>query len=241
MRRLDDILGYNLKIYQDSHYFSFSLDSIILANYSTIRKRDNNIVDFCTGNGIVPIILSKRTTKKIIGVEIQNQLVECAKESIKYNNLENQIEIINGDIKDFSKNNLNKYDLVLCNPPFFKVDDNTIFSESKEKKIARHEVLIKLEEVCICAKQVLKDNGNFYLVYKCERLLEVIDNLKKHNLEPKRLKFIYDNKNKSATMVLIESQKCGKPGLIIDSPLILYNDDKTITNEYKLLQEEIRK
>ena len=241
MRRLDDILGYGLRIYQDSLYFSFSLDSIVLANYVNIRKKDKQIVDFCTGNAVVPLILTKRTTSNIIGVEIQKTLVKNAVDSIKYNNLDDRIEIINEDIKVFSKENLNSFDLVLCNPPFFKVDSKTKFSNSLEKKIARHEVLINFEEVCICAKQALKDNGNFCLVHKCDRLLEIVDTLKKHNLEPKRIKFIHNNASKEASLVFIESQKAAKSGLIIDKPLILYNEDNSMTEEYKKLQEEVKK
>lgn len=241
MKRLDDILDYGMKIYQDTDFFSFSLDSIILANYSTIRKRDKKIVDFCSGNGIIPIILSMRTDKKIIGVEVQKKLADDAEATIKYNNLEDNITIINEDIKEFSNKFLNEFDLVLCNPPFFKVEDNTKYSLSLEKKIARHEVLITLEEVCLCAKKVLKDNGTFCLVYNCDRLNEALFALKNNNLEPKRIKFIHDTIEKQASIVLIESQKCGKIGLKVDKPLILYNKDKTMTNEYRLLQKEVKK
>ena len=93
MERLDDILGYkNLKIYQNSNFFSFSLDSVILANYSNIRLKDKKIVDFCTGNGVVPLILSQRTTSNIIGVEVQEKLVELARKSVEYNKLESRID-----------------------------------------------------------------------------------------------------------------------------------------------------
>ena len=159
MERLDDILGYKgLKIYQNSNFFSFSLDSVILANYSDIRLRDKKIVDFCTGNGVVPLILSHRTNSNIIGVEVQDKLCELANKSIEYNNLTDRIDIICSDVKDYSLKHINEFDLVLCNPPYFKVEDNSTFNDSYEKKIARHEVLINLEEICECAKKVLKDN-----------------------------------------------------------------------------------
>ena len=107
MKRLDDILNYNLKIYQDSEFFSFSLDSIILANYSTIRIRDKKIVDFCTGNAVVPIILTRRCDKLIDCVEIQKKLYDLAVKSIKLNKLEDRINIINDDVKNFSMKHLN--------------------------------------------------------------------------------------------------------------------------------------
>lgn len=242
MERLDDVLGYkNLKIYQNSNFFSFSLDSIILANYVNIRLRDKNIVDFCTGNGVIPLILSRRTKNNIIGVEIQEKLVELANKSVEYNNLSNNITIIREDAKDFSKKHLNEFDLVLCNPPYFKVEDKSSFNESYEKMIARHEVLFTLDDLCDCSKKVLKDNGNLCIVHRTDRLMEILEIFRKHNIEPKRIRFVYENIFKESTLVLIEGQKCGSVGLKIESPIILYNLDGTITSEYKKLQEEVRR
>ena len=241
MERLDDILGYsNLKIYQNSDYFAFSLDSIILANYCNIRMRDKKIVDFCTGNGVIPLILTRRTKAEIFGVEIQKNLADLAIKSVSYNGLENQIRIINEDVKDFSKKNISKFDLVLCNPPYFKLNEKSILNESYEKKIARHEIMIDIEGVCDCAKKVLKDNGNLCLVHRSERLMEIIEILRKNNFEPKRIKFVHETIEKESTLVLIEAQKLGKVGLKIDKPLILYNIDGSLTDEYKRLQEEVR-
>lgn len=240
MERLDDILGYeNLRIYQNSDYFSFSLDSVILANYATIRLRDKNILDFCTGNGIVPLILSKRTNNKIIGVEIQEKLVDLAKKSVSYNHLDNQVEIISSDVIDFSYQHLNEFDLLLCNPPYFKVEEKSTFNDSYEKMIARHEVLLNLDDMCACAKRVLKDHGNFCLVHRSDRLMEVLEKLRYHNLEPKKVKFVYETVDKSSFLVLIEAQKCGKIGLTVDKPFIQYNSDGSITDEYQLLQKEV--
>ena len=200
MERLDDILGYsNLKIYQNSDYFAFSLDSIILANYCNIRLRDKKIVDFCTGNGVIPLILTRRTKAEIFGIEIQKNLADLAIKSVSYNGLENQIRIINEDVKDFSKKNISKFDLVLCNPPYFKLNEKSSLNESYEKKIARHEIMIDIEGVCDCAKKVLKDNGNLCLVHRSERLMEIIEILRKNNFEPKRIKFVHETIEKEST------------------------------------------
>lgn len=237
MEVLNDILGYkNLKIYQDTDFFSFSLDSIILANYSTLRLRDKNIVDFCTGNGVVPIILSHRTKSNILGVEIQKKLCDLTDKSIKINKLEDRIKIINSDIKIFSREHLNEFDLVLCNPPYFKNYDMSTKNLSYEKMVARHEVLLNLNDLVACAKKVLKDNGTFSLVHRTDRLMEILECFKKNNIEPKRIKFIYNNINSSSTLVLIEGQKVGKVGMIVDKPLIMYNLDGSMTEEYKKLQ-----
>ena len=240
MERLDDILGYeNLKIYQNSNYFSFSLDSVILANYSTIRLKDKKIVDFCTGNGVIPLILSKRCSKDIIGVEIQKPLVELANKSIKFNNLDEIIAIEFMDIKEFSKNHLNEFDLILCNPPYFKIEEESTFNDSYEKSIARHEILVTIDDVLNCAKKCLKDKGNICIVHRSDRLNEILDSFKRNSIEPKRIKFVHESLDKESTLVLIEGQKCGSVGLKIDKPLILYNLDGTETDEYKKLQEEV--
>ena len=240
MERIDDILGYkDLKIFQNSEYFSFSLDSIILANYSTIRLRDKKIVDFCTGNGVVPIILSRRCNKDIIGVEIQKKIAELAIKSIKFNHLEDRISIICEDVKSFSKCHLNEFDLLLCNPPYFKVEELSTFNKNDEKTIARHEIYLNLDELCDCAKKILKDNGNFCLVHRSDRLIEIIQVLNKYNLEVKKIKFVHETIEKPSFLVYIEAQKCGKPGLIVDKPLIQYDLNGNITNEYDKLQKEI--
>ena len=241
MERLDDVLGYDLKIYQNSSYFSFSLDSIILANYANIRLRDKNIVDFCTGNGVIPLIVSKRTKNNIVGVEIQEKLTLLATKSVEYNKLTDRITIVNEDVNEFSSRHLNEFDLVLCNPPYFKVEDKSSFNESYEKMIARHEITFNLEDLCKCCKKVLKDNGNLYIVHRSDRLIDIIETLRKHNLEPKRIRFVYENVSKESTLVLVEAQKCGCVGLKVDSPIILYNLDGTETLEYSLLQKEVRK
>ncbi len=242
MERLDDILGYtNLKIYQNSNFFSFSLDSIILANYVSIRLRDKNIVDFCTGNGVIPMILTRRTKNNIVGVEIQEKLADLANKSIEYNKLTDRITIYNEDVKEFSKKHLNEFDLVLCNPPYFKIEENSTLNESYEKKIARHEILFNLEDLCKCSKKVLKDNGKLCIVHRTDRLMEILEVFRKHNIEPKKIRFVYEKITKESTLVLVEAQKCGSVGLIVESPIIMYNEDGSMTDEYKKLQEEVRK
>ena len=244
MIRKNDVLGYNnMKIFQDSDLFSFSLDSIVLANYTNIRLRDKNIIDFCTGNAIVPLILSRRCPKNLIGIEVQKRVCELAKMTINYNNLNDKISIINCNVIDFCNKNCNhnKYDLVLCNPPYFKDNKSSKKNYSYEKMIARHEILINLEEVIECAKKILKDNGSFSLVHRSERLAEIIILFKKNNIEPKSIKFVHEYADSSSTLVLVQGQKNGKVGMTIDKPLIMFNKDGNYTEEYEKLMKEVRK
>lgn len=241
MKVLNDILGYNnLCIYQDPDFFCFSLDSVILANYSNIRLRDNNIIDLGTGNGVIPLILSKRTAKKIYGVEIQKKCFDLAVESVDYNKLNTQIELINCDIADLDEKYFNFFDLVLCNPPYFKLNEKSYLNLSMEKQIARHELTMDLDKLFSVSKKILKNNGNIDIVHRPERLMEIFDVMRKYNIEPKRIKFIYENINKPSTLVLVEGQKCGKVGLKIDSPLVMYNLDGSKTDEYNSLINEVR-
>lgn len=223
MEVLNDILGYtDLKIYQNSDFFSFSLDSVMLANFVDIRTRDKKILDLGTGNGVIPLILSKRTKSDIIGLEIQEKLSDLAKKSIKYNKLDDRITIFNIDMKDFVTNELlNTFDLITCNPPYFKYSANNTVNDSLFKLIARHEVEITLSDIFSIAKKLLKDGGKFAIVHRPERLLEILGEFKKNNIEPKRIRFVYENVNKDAIIVLIEGIKNGHGGLKIENPFVL--------------------
>lgn len=242
MEVLNDILGYkNRKIFQDTDCFSFSLDSIMLANFATIRLKDKKIVDLGCGNGVVPLIMSLRCDKKIIGVELQSKLADMAKRSVDYNGLNDVIEIINTNMKDYvSDETFESFDLITCNPPYFKVNDKNYFNDNIEKVIARHEVEITLSELMVIVKKLLKNNGNFAIVHRTDRLMEILSEFRKNNIEPKRVRFVHEKSNKESTLVLIEGQKNGKVGLKVENPFILYNEDGSETEEYKKLLVEVK-
>ena len=240
MKVLNDILGYKgLKLFQDSDCFCFSLDSVVLANYCNIRVRDSKIVEFCSGNGVVSIIMSQRTKANILGIEIQEKLYNMANASLNINNLNERITFINEDIKEYVKGKDNNVDLIVCNPPYFKYDQNNKINDSIEKQIARHEICINIDDICSCASKILKDNGKLCIVHRTDRFTDVYDSMKKYRIEPKRIKYIYNNENSNSEMFLIEGQKNAGTGLIIDKPLIIRNLDGSFTVEYKKLQEEI--
>ena len=242
MEVLNDILGYkNRKIFQDTDCFSFSLDSIMLANFATIRLKDKKIVDLGCGNGVIPLIMSLRCDKKIIGVELQSKLADMAKRSVDYNDLNDVIEIINTNMKDYvSGETFESFDLITCNPPYFKVNDKNFFNDNIEKVIARHEVEITLSELMVIVKKLLKNNGNFAIVHRTDRLMEILSEFRKNNIEPKRVRFVHEKSNKESTLVLIEGQKNGKVGLKVENPFILYNEDGSETEVYKKLLAEVK-
>lgn len=236
MEVINDLLGYqDLKIYQNTDMFQFSLDSVMLANFVTINQKINNILDIGTGNAVIPIILSKKTNAKITGVEIQKQSYELACKSLKLNNLEKRIEIINDDIKNYYKNiETETFDVITCNPPFFKLEEQSNLNDSDYKKIARHEIALNLEDIIQISKKLLKNKGRLAMVHRPERLIEIITIMKNNNIEPKKICFLYPKQNKEANILLIEGIKNGKPGIKILPPIISHNEDGSYSDKIKI-------
>lgn len=231
-KEINDLVYYNnLKIVQNKDYFNFSLDSVLLPCFVELLPSTKMILDLCTGNAPIPLILSTKTKAKIFGVELQKNVYELAKESVEINNI-NNIEIIN----DNAKNLLNRFetdtfDIITCNPPYFKYKNTSILNNNDVKSVARHEISITLSDIIELSKKLLKNNGSLCLVHRTERLIEIIDLMKKNNIEPKRIRFIYPKKDSESNLVLIDGRKNGKPGLKLLSPLIIHNDDNSYTEE----------
>lgn len=228
--QINYLLGYeNLKVYQDDSMFKFSIDSVLLPNFVTLSKKKGKILDIGCGNAVIPIVLTTRTSNHIDGVEIQKDVYELAKKSVEYNKLEDQITIYNQDIKEFSKNSeTDMYDTITCNPPYFK---DMKQNDDIYKTYARHEESLNVEEVMVIAKKLLKNNGNIAIVHRTERLIDIISAMKKNNIEPKKIQFVYSKKDKPSNILLIEGTKNGKPGVKIMEPLYLHNSDHTYTEQ----------
>ena len=230
---INDLVYFkDIKIVQNKDYFNFSLDSVLLPNFVEITRKTKKILDMCTGNAPIPLILSTKTDAKIYGVELQKEVYDLAKETIKINNLDNQIELINDNIKNLKKIfDTETFDIITCNPPYFKKKDDSIINDNKIKSIARHEIEMELEDVMIISKALLKNEGSLVLVHRTERLVEMIKLMKKHNIEPKRMRLIYPKVNAESNLVLIDGRKNGKEGLKILPPLYIHKDDNSYTNE----------
>ena len=233
------LLNYkDLVIMQNTDWFSFSLDSVLLPNFVTINKNIENIIDFCTGNAPIPLILSTKTNAKIYGVELQKEIYELAVKTIKLNNLENKIEIINDDIKNLSNYfETEFFDIITCNPPYFKYSENSNINKNKIKTIARHEVYIDLNIIFSIAKKILKNGGVIAMVHRPDRLIEIIETMKKNNIEPKKIQFIYPKENSECNAILIEGKKNGKPGLKILKPVYVHDEDGNYKEDIKKLFE----
>lgn len=228
MKVINDLLGYDsLKIVQNPEWFSFSLDSVLLPNFVTINKDVKNILDLGTGNAPIPMILSTINKKvTIYGIEIQKDVFNLAEESIKINNLEDRIKLINDDMKKLDQYfEANFFDVIVTNPPYFKMEELSKRNENEHKTIARHEKEITLSELIKIAKKYLKNNGVFAMVHRSDRLIEIIEEMRSNNIEPKKIQMIYPKKNTNSNMFLIEGRKNGNPGLIIKEPLIIHDEN----------------
>ena len=226
MKVKNRLLNYNIVIYQDDDCFKFSLDSVLLANFVTLNLRCKNVIDLATGNAPIPMLLTNRTKAHIDGIELQECIFNLGVDSIKENGFENQISLKCGDVRNIKKFYQGDfYDVVTCNPPYFKTNNNGYFNCILEKSIARHEIMLSLDDVVKSAFYLLKSNGLFAMVHKTDRFIEVIECLKKYKFEPKKVQFIYPKDNSNSDLFMIEASKNGKSGIKVLPGLIIHNSD----------------
>ncbi|MCA1032854.1 tRNA1(Val) (adenine(37)-N6)-methyltransferase [Bacillus timonensis] len=234
--RLDHLLAEDLRIIQSPSVFAFSLDTVLLAKFVYVPIQKGNLLDLCTGNGVIPLLLSKRTKGTITGVEIQERIHSMAERSIQYNGLEDRIKIIQGDIKDMPKQlGFGKFDVVTCNPPYFPTPNRDEINENEHLAIARHEIFCTLEDVIRVSSQLVKQGGKVAFVHRPGRMLDILTLMRKYRIEPKRLQLVYPKVGNEANTLLIEGIKDGNPDLKILPPLIVYNEANEYTKELQTI------
>ena len=230
--RIDDLEYKNLKIIQNKEGFCFGIDSVLLSDFAKNIKNGAKVLDLGTGTGIIPILLCGKTNlKEVIGVEIQKEVAEMANRSIKLNNLEERFKIVNEDMKNLMKiYGKQTFDVIVTNPPY-KKKDTGIINESEKKIISRHEITATLEDFIKVTKDLLKDKGEFYMVHRPERLVDILNIMRKYKIEPKILRFVYSKQDKEPNLILIKGVKNAKPFLRIEKNLYIYNDKGEYTEE----------
>ena len=212
-------------IYQDDECLMFSLDSVLLANFVTLKLTDKKILDLCSGNAPIPMLMSFRTKARIFGVEIQKEIYDMGVQSVLENRMDDQITMINADANKLEDYFLSEeFDVITCNPPYFKYKGDSLVNDNNKKTIARHEVLVKLEDIIRISRLYLKNNGTFAMVHRPDRLIEIINLMQKHGIEPKKIQFIYPKIGRECNTVLIEGVKNGKSGLKILKPIIVHDE-----------------
>ncbi|TDE73767.1 MULTISPECIES: tRNA1(Val) (adenine(37)-N6)-methyltransferase [Streptococcus] len=230
--RIDQLFSTDVKIIQNRDVFSYSIDSVLLSRFPKIPSR-GLIVDLCSGNGAVGLFASTRTKAPILEIEIQERLADMAERSIQLNQLKDQVQMINDDLKNLLNHvPRTSVDLILCNPPYFKVSETSKKNVSEHYLLARHEITTNLEEICDIARHALKSNGRIAMVHRPDRFLDIIDTMRKYNLAPKRIQFVYPKMGKDANMLLIEAIKDGSTdGLKILPPLFVHKENGDYTDD----------
>lgn len=228
---LDDLQIRGIHVIQKKDSFRFGVDAVLLANYAVI-KRSYRVIDLCSGTGIVPFIIAGKTeASSIVGVEIQEELVDMANRTIEYNGFKDRISFVQGDLKDLKlMKSIEKADVVTVNPPY-KLCNSGIINKADNKAISRHEICCNIEDVIVAARMLLKDNGRLFMVHRPERIADILCAMRKHKIEPKAIKLVHPSAKKAPNIVLIEGQRDGGKYLKWDNPLYVHNEDGSYTDE----------
>ena len=229
--RIDDLEYKGLKIIQNKKWFCFGIDSVLLSDFAKEIKNNSTVLDLGSGTGIISILLSKKiNAKKIVSIEIQKEVYEMSKKSIILNDLEN-VDFINEDIKNLNKIiENNSCDAIVTNPPYMKKNSG-IKNENEMKLISRHEVKCNIEDIIKVSSKLLKDNGELYMVHRPDRLVGIIECLRKYKIEPKKIRFVYSKKEDNSNLVLIKAVKNAGEFLKIEKPLYIYDENNKYTDE----------
>ncbi|WP_138420017.1 tRNA1(Val) (adenine(37)-N6)-methyltransferase [Aquibacillus sediminis] len=231
--RLDDLLAEeNMRIIQSPSIGAFSMDAVLLADFAYVPIKRGKIMDLCTGNAVIPLLLSKRSKAAITGVEIQDRVYDMAIRNIELNGLQEQIQLIHGDLKEMpSRYGNNKFDVVTCNPPYFKTKEKEQQNKNDYLTIARHEIFCSLEDVVLACSKLVRSGGKVSMVHRPGRLVEILTLFKKYKIEPKRMRLVYPKQGREANTLLIEGVRDGNPDLKILPPLYAFDHAGQYTKE----------
>lgn len=229
--RVDELGRNGYRIIQNPDRFCFGMDAVLLSDFAKVKEGDK-VLDFCTGTGIVPILMEAKTkAAHFTALEIQEDSAEMARRSVSLNHLEEKIEIITGDVKEADRIfEAASFHAVTCNPPYM-IGQHGLVNPDSPKAIARHEILCTLDDIVKQTARVLVPGGSFYLVHRPFRLVEIMTTLTKYKLEPKRMQLVYPYVDKEPNMVLIQATKGGKSRITVEKPLIVYEKPGVYTKD----------
>lgn len=231
--RIDQFKREKIQLIQSPDVFNMSADAILLSDFIQLPKEKSfRYLDFCSGNGVIPLLLSVKTKQKLYGVELQEVLVDMAQRSVKLNQLEGQVEIFQGDINQLKLCDWRELDYISCNPPYFLVENSTQVHQKTPHAIARHEIYLTLEQWVSQASRMLKTKGKLFIVHRPDRLDDLTEMLLNYKFSLNRIKFVYPKLNMNANIVLIEAIKHGgRRGVKIEPPLVVHRDDNSYTDQ----------
>lgn len=229
--RLDDLQCKGYQLIQKPKGFCFGIDAVLLSHFAKVKK-GQKVLDLCTGSGVIPILLEAKTQgEEFYGLELQEEYADMAARSAAFNQIEDKVKIICGDVKNIRDIfPPMSFRVVTVNPPYM-TELHGLTNLYEPKTIARHEVALTLEDVIAAAAYVLPVSGNFFMIHKSFRLAEIFKVMKKYHLEPKRMRLVYPYVDKEPTMVLIEGVKGGKERITIEPPCIVYKEPNVYSDE----------
>lgn len=229
--RIDDLQYKGLKIIQKTKAFRFGLDAVLLANFADVKK-GNSVIDLGTGTGIISILLAGKTeAKSIVGLEVQKDIAEMADRSVKMNCLEDRVKIVCGDLKESVKLfGASSFDVVVTNPPYMNRGGGLI-NLSDTKAISRHEILCSLEDVIKSSYKLLIPGGQFAMVHRPDRLVDIIWLMRNYSIEPKYIRFVHPSPYKKPNLILIKGTRQGRPQLKMMDPLYVYDEKGKYSKE----------
>ena len=214
MLRLEDLNLGGLKIYQDDKLYCFTSDAILLSRFARVKSGDD-VADFCSGSGIVGLHLfglNPNLIKNVTLFEMQS-MFEMSRKSIELNGLSAQFSAYNVKVQDIPAPFNEKFSLIVCNPPYMKAQAGQS-SENPSIALCKAEIELSLPELISSIGRCLKFGGRTCIVHRADRLCEIVSEMQKRNIEPKRLQMVCA-KNKAPYLILIEGVKGGKSGIEI--------------------------
>lgn len=233
--RIDTHTYEGIKLIQHPDYFMMSLDAVLLADFIELPQSTDTpfyYLDFCTGNGVIPLILSKKSTIPMVGIEIQESLVDMARRSAMINQVEDRIQFIHQDLLELKRPQNILYDVISCNPPYFLTEASHDVHHLTSHAIARHEIYVTMHQWIKKARSLLKTKGKLFIVMRPERLDDLFYYLEKENFSIHRLRFVHSRMHQRAKTVLIEAiAQGGRRGVKIEPPLYVYDDQDNYTKE----------
>lgn len=228
-----DYLYKDLKFIQYENHYSVSTDTYLLADFVKMTKvAKKRMIELCSGNGAISVILRGKYNINTTMMEIQDDLVELSKKNIEINGIED-IEVVQGDIKNLKDMyRPSSFDYVVCNPPYFPVENMPNLKQGTNHSISRHEILCNLEDVLAGIRYLLKQNGKFFLVHRSYRLADIILTCEKYGLGIKRVRFVYSKESSDTSkIVLVEGSVSSVHDMKIEQPMYIYNEDSTYSKE----------
>lgn len=231
--RIDDLQRGGLRVIQRADTFRFGTDAVLLADFAAPRRHDR-VCDLGTGTGIIPLLLyARENTISADAVEIQPDMADMAARSMAMNGLNEKIRVLPGDLRSIRTLLPHaRYDLVTCNPPYGKAG-GTLLNPDASKRLARHEESCAIEDVACAAAWLLQNGGRLCCVFPAARMIELSDAMRKYRMAPKRIRMVHSRVEKAAHLCLMEGMLDARPGLIIEPPLVIYDENNAYTPELR--------